>query len=360
VRATLDDGTTGFGEGVPRPYVTGETIASTFRVLSKFDAGAALGVVKTLDDLVQRVGALELPETLSDPRGMASNAARCALELAILDAATRALGSSVSEVVRHAGRGKSWLRPAPGTVRYSGAVTADSPDRERASAWKMRLYGFRQVKVKVGVTGQDDAGRLASLRKILGKSMDIRLDANEAWPAGELLEKVHPLLRFRPTALEQPVPHREVGRLSELMRTLTVRIILDESLCGFPDGVRALNFGYADIFNIRLSKCGGILPSLRLVDLAARGRLGVQLGCHPGETGILSAAGRHVATNLGGILYLEGSYDRHVLRENLIHGDITFGYGGRARPIHGPGLGVTVDPARLERLTVDHMEVSFD
>lgn len=37
VRATLSDGTTGFGEGVPRPYVTGETVESTFRDLAAGD-----------------------------------------------------------------------------------------------------------------------------------------------------------------------------------------------------------------------------------------------------------------------------------------------------------------------------------
>ena len=47
----------------------------------------------------------------------------------------------------------------------------------------MRIYGFRQVKVKVGVPGQDDPARLGRFRRIMGKSMDLRLDANEAWHA---------------------------------------------------------------------------------------------------------------------------------------------------------------------------------
>ena len=55
-----------------------------------------------------------------------------------------------------------------------------------------------------------------------------------------------------------------------------------------------------------------------------------ELGCHPGESGILSAAGRHWAVSVAEIRYLEGSYDRYLLRELLTHEDITFGYGGRA------------------------------
>ncbi len=105
--------------------------------------------------------------------------------------------------------------------------------------------------------------------------------------------------------------------------------MLDESLCGYPDAESAVKDKTADLLNVRLSKCGGIGPSLKIMELAHRHGLGVQLGCHPGETGILSAAGRHVASMMKGIRYLEGSYDRHILADNLIRENITFGYGGR-------------------------------
>ena len=81
---------------------------------------------------------------------------------------------------------------------------------------------------------------------------------------------------------------------------------------------------------------------------------------YPGESGLLSAAGRHLACQVRGIRYLEGSYDRHVLAHNLIAEDMTFRYGGWARPLRGPGLGVTVVPKALERMTVAHREVRYD
>jgi L-Ala-D/L-Glu epimerase len=114
------------------------------------------------------------------------------------------------------------------------------------------------------------------------------------------------------------------------------------------------------LFNVRLSKCGGLIPTLRIMGLAQRNGLGLQLGCHPGETGILSAAGRHVASNIRGIRYVEGSYDRHVLAANLIVEDITFRYGGWAPPLAGPGLGINVDPQALERMSVKHREIACD
>jgi L-Ala-D/L-Glu epimerase len=360
VRVTLGDGTVGHGEGVPRPYVTGETIESTFASLARLDLPRLLGEPADLPDLVRRLETFTLPESEDDPRGMAGNAARCALELALLDAYARRDGRSVGDAVRMVASARDLLRPEAGPVRYSGAITAETSWKEVNSALKMWLYGFAQVKVKVGVPGQDDPARLARLRLIMGRRMDIRIDANEAWAAGEVVDRMASLVAHHPSALEQPVPHAEVDALAELRPRLGVPVMLDESLCGYPDAVHAVEKGTADLLNVRLSKCGGIIPTLKIMELARRSGLGIQLGCHPGESGLLSAAGRHLACQVSGIRYLEGSYDRHVLARNLIAEDITFRYGGRAWPIEGPGLGVTVVPEALDRMTVAHREVRYD
>jgi muconate cycloisomerase len=88
-----------------------------------------------------------------------------------------------------------------------------------------------------------------------------------------------------------------------------------------------------------------------LAGLAAKAGLGYQLGCHPGETGILSAAGRHWACSVKDIAYVEGSYDRHLLEELPTNEDMTFGFGGLAPALRAPGLGVTMNYGVLKRLT---------
>ncbi len=128
--------------------------------------------------------------------------------------------------------------------------------------------------------------------------------------------------------------------------------MLDESLCGRIDAERAIEARACDLFNIRLSKCGGFIPSLRLVELARKHGLGCQLGCQVGETAILSAAGRHFASSVADLRYLEGSYDRYLVREALGTRDFTFQRGGKAPALTGPGLGVQIDPQALERVTI--------
>jgi muconate cycloisomerase len=360
VRVELADGQVGYGEGVPRAYVTGETIESTFDVLGRYDWAAKVGRPADFAELVRVLESLTLEEAEADPRGMAGNAARCALELAVLDAYGRAFGEPVGRAVELADVDGLRRFPSPRRVRYSAAITAESLRNELVSAVKFRLYGFRDVKAKVGVAGQDDARRLKWIRRILGPRVDLRIDANEAWSPGELFERVEPLRRYRISTLEQPVPHAEVGALATLRPELGMAVMLDESLCGYPDAVAAVSLGTADLFNVRLSKCGGILPSLRIMGLAQRSGLGLQLGCHPGETSILSAAGRHVASRVEDLRYLEGSYDRHILAFNLTRQDITFRCGGKAEPLSGPGLGVEVDPSALEAMTTERRVIDYD
>jgi L-Ala-D/L-Glu epimerase len=89
---------------------------------------------------------------------------------------------------------------------------------------------------------------------------------------------------------------------------------------------------------------------LRLAQFAVQHGLGYQLGCQIGETAILSAAGRHFASSVRDLRYVEGSYDRHLVREALGRSNLTFGWGGWAPALSGPGLGVAIDTQAFERI----------
>ncbi len=349
IRCVLEDGTEGFGEGVPRDYVTGETIDSALALLQ---SSALKDQLEPLADFAAAVALAEqirLNPVPGDARGCQGNAARCALELAMLDASGKHFGIPLGEVVPLVA---PELHQPQQTIRYSGIVTSAKGVKLRLVSLAQRLFGFRQVKVKVGIAGQDDVKRLRLCRGWFGRSVDLRVDANEAWSAADAVQRIRELEPFGITSVEQPVAHDQVGVLREVRKQVQTPLMLDESLCSRLDAERAIAEQTCDLFNLRLSKCGGFIPSLRLAQLARENGLGCQLGCQVGETAILSAAGRHFATRVGGLRYLEGSYDRHLVREALATHDVSFGWGGRAQALAGPGLGVTIDPAALERVTV--------
>jgi muconate cycloisomerase len=350
VRCRLDDGTVGFGEGVPREYVTGETIDQVMDLLKRSDLGAQLEPCRDFDHALEVAERLRLAPVPGDERGCQGNAARCAVELAFLDACGQRFGQPLSAVAR---RLAPELYQPRRRVRYSGAILSTPAGKKlRWTALRLWAYWFKQIKVKVGIAGQDDVARLRDIRGRFRWRTILRLDANEAWSPDETVARIRALEPFRIASIEQPVPHAEVNALAEVRRQVQVPLMLDESLCSRLDAERAIQHGTCDLFNLRLSKCGGFIPTLRLAQLARQHGLGYQLGCQVGETAILSAAGRHFAASVAGLVAVEGSFDRHLVQEALGTRDLTFGWGGWAPTLPGPGLGVEIDPAALKRVTV--------
>lgn len=344
VRCRLADGTTGWGEGVPRDYVTGETIDTALAHLKRSELAAQLEPCDSFGAAVAMCERLRLAPVPGDDRACGGNAARCAVELALLDAYGRRFGESLSHVTKLIAPDLYDPRPR---VQYSGVILSARGWKARVAAVGQRIYGFNAIKVKVGIAGQDDGRRLRVIRRCTGPGIDLRIDANEAWPAGEVADRLAELAPARVSSVEQPVRHEDVACLAAVRKRSPVPVLLDESLCSMADAAAAHDNGWCDGFNLRLSKCGGFIPTLRLAQYAATHGLKYQLGCQVGETGVLSAAGRHFATSVAGILHREGSFDRRLLADWLTAEDVTFGRGGFAPWLTTPGLSVTPDPTRV-------------
>ena len=103
---------------------------------------------------------------------------------------------------------------------------------------------------------------------------------------------------------------------------------------------------------------GGLLNAARIHRTAREAGLECQLGAQVGESGILSAAGRHYATRSDHVRWCEGSYDSILLETSVTEPDITVGPGGAASAITGPGLGVSPTADRLEACTLEKIAVN--
>lgn len=359
VRSEWDDGIVGWGEGLPRHYVTGETIDDAWELLPSVELDESFGGRN-----------LDLAETLHScaalPMGMGSrfdrtcfgNSLRCALELSLLDGACRAAGLPLGRIVDRLPECEA-IREPRDRVRYSGVITSMSLLRGAFQAWGFRAMGLRSCKIKVG-SDPADVSFVRHLRRILGRSMSLRIDANESWSIADLRERLEAFVPLNVEAVEQPLPHARLSDLKGTRGTWPIPVMLDESLCSLADAQAAIADRTCDLFNIRLSKCGGFLPALAIANAAHEAGIGCQLGCQVGETGILSAAGRHFATAIGGLRWVEGSFDSFLVKERLTRGNLTFGPGGWASAIRRPGLGVDVDEAALRRVTVRTLRRSLE
>ncbi len=360
VRCKLQDGTIGWGEGLPREYVTGESIDAAMDLLKEKNWKKVFeGKIENLPEIISRTEKIDLSSDKPEHRDCFGHSARCALEISILDAITRGFQRPLSSLFEYVDGFQS-IQDKIDKVQYSAVITPCGTIREIYRAFKYRYYKFRHCKVKVGVPGVNDVHSLSRIRRVLGHKCDIRVDANESWNSENFIRNYQAIEKFGITSIEQPVPHESVNCLTELKKEISTPIMLDESLCTISDARHSIENQTCDLFNIRLSKCGGMIPSLKLAVLADQNNLGYQLGCQVGETGILSAAGRHFACAVKNIRYREGSYDRFLVSERLTEEDLTFGYRGIAPALKGDGLAVTIDEQSLSRVIKSQISWDFN
>ena len=182
------------------------------------------------------------------------------------------------------------------------------------------LFGMRHFKLKVGFP--DDDQRLKAVWRIIGRRVlkgkaTLRLDANSAWSRFEAIEKLTAWKNYQFAGVEQPLVKGSEEELISLREQTGVKIFHDESLVTMEDAERLDELGVADGFNIRVSKCGGLMPALRLANFARMRRIEIQLGCMVGETSILSAIGVHFLKNVPGVDYCEGSFGNLLLADDV-------------------------------------------
>jgi L-Ala-D/L-Glu epimerase len=346
VRVRDEIGIEGFGEGAPRPYVTGETVESMLdHLASELWARVADRELPPADDL--DAVAAWLPEThVAD--ALAPHASRAALELAVLDCVLRRADRPLAALM--------W--PRRHSVRYSGVITAGPVERAVRHARQMRSIGLRHVKVKVGF--DDDVARVAAVREALGPAVSLRLDANGAWTFARAAEVLTAVAHLGIAAVEQPLPRGPVEAFARLRQVTPVPIMVDESLVTRADAEELIAAGAADFFNVRVSKCGGLARSRALAYAALTAGLGIQVGSQVGETAILAAAGRHLAAALSAVAFVEGSFGTLLLAEDVSVESVRFGHRGEAPILSGSGLGIRVVEERLRRRAVAVRELTTE
>ncbi|MBD89589.1 MAG: enolase [Deltaproteobacteria bacterium] len=345
VRVQLEDGTYGYGEGLPRPYVTGETVETLVTHVSEQLWPALVDQKIFGDELLANLSEL-IPTSTDDGPVRAHNSARCAVEVAVVDAVLRSRAMGLHDL----------LPPTADSLTYSGVITAGDLESVARRARQLMRVGLSHIKVKVGL--EDTVERIAAIRKELGPDSVLRIDANAAWTVDQAAEVLQALEPYNVASCEEPLAPQSWSDLAELRQRVSTPLIADESLVTASDAQQLVAHEAIDLFNIRLSKCGGIGPCLELAAYAREHGLGYQVGAHVGETALLSAVGRHFAAHLGDARFVEGSYGTLLLTEDLSRTSLRFGHQGKGTLLKGPGLGVDILEERLEGYAVGRLEFS--
>jgi L-Ala-D/L-Glu epimerase / N-acetyl-D-glutamate racemase len=328
VEARSADGRVGYGEACPRPYVTGESLESARAFFDRHEAGLRADVAK-LDALRSWVG-VHAGEIDANP------AAWCALELAVLDLFGKQRGETLEGLLS--------VAPLAGPFRYSAVLGDAGSRRFGLIAGQYKRQGFTDFKVKLSGDLERDRAKMMVVREG-GATLRVRVDANNLWEsAGEATA----FLRALDTplfAVEEPIPPNQYDELAHISDALGCKMVLDESFLRLPqlDALRSSPPRW--LLNVRVSKMGGLLRSLEVVEAAAAAGIGVVVGAQVGETSVLTRASLTIAQAAGPALVAqEGAFGTLLLERDLCDPPLMFGRGGvldvaRYPFLREPGIG---------------------
>jgi L-alanine-DL-glutamate epimerase-like enolase superfamily enzyme len=255
VRVTDSEGATGWGEGRPLPQWSYETLESVTTTLRRYLGPAVLGLpVSDRWGLHRRMHA-------AVGRGPSTGQpiAKAALDMAVHDLAARAAGLPL----------RCFLGGAPdrSTVALSYTVTAHDAAAadEVASA---RAAGFRHFNFKAAVTPATDAATARAVRDAGGGGAFVWADANQGYTLDAARRMAPVFAEIGVDVLEQPVPADRPNLMRQLRASCSLPLAVDEASVSPADFFQHAAAGLVDYLVVKLTRSGGIWPTLQQIAVA--------------------------------------------------------------------------------------------
>src|SRR5439155_19625834 len=327
VEVETDDGLVGLGEAVgwPTPEVAERVLDAAAPVALGHDAFR-------IEELMRRLYA---------ERGWHyfRNTAGCALaglEMALWDVVAKASSLPLHVLFGGAVRER---------VPYYWYVAAGPPEQMAASAREGVERGFSSVYLKVGFADGGSLETVRAIREAIGPDAALRVDANEAWSAGEAVAAIRELEPLGLEFVEQPVNMYDLAALEEVQERVSVPIAANQSSWDEFATLEILVRGLASVVVTDPHQLGGLQRFKKVAAMAEIADTPVVKHSF-GDLGVSTIACAHVlATCPNAGLAHQTHYQ--LLGEDVIQGGPpAFENGGLALP-DAPGIGVELDRDRV-------------
>lgn len=289
----LENGIEGYGEAAPLEPVNGEnqaTVLATLHSCREFLIGKEVAAYRQLAQHLKSVF-------------WAQVTARCAVEMALLDAFTKALNIPLYQ----------FFGGAENTIETDYTVDIMPAAQAKNNAADLSRRGYRVIKTKVGKKITDDIDRIMAIAEG-APDCGILIDANQGYSSTNALYFLEELERkgIRPVLFEQPVNKNDLEGMRFVKEHTSVPVAADESVFSAADALRVVRAGCADFINIKLMK-SGLLEAIDIATIARNANIGLMIGCML-ETKLGLGCSVHFAAGLGGFSFVD--LDPHLDEAN--------------------------------------------
>jgi muconate cycloisomerase len=333
VRIEAESGLTGWGEASSAPVMTGDLLTGMVAAVNERLAPRLLG-----EDAMRRAALVRGFERVL----IGNTGAKCAVEMALADLVGQHLGVSVADMFGGPVREDLVPMYLLGNPRIEDDIA--EAKREHAAGWRF-------FKLKVGIKPPlEEAAAAIEVRRCLGDEVLLCADANTGMTFANARLFAERARDANLLFLEQPLGGDDFEGMAALARACPIPLNGDESIGSVSDLLHLHRMGAIQGANIKTIKMGGMGPAVQAMSVCAALGLCINLAGKVAESSIAAAAIAQlgcVAPNLDWGL----NVTQHYLAEDVCDNPLLIEGGALRRP-PGPGLGVTVNTAKVERFRV--------
>lgn len=214
-----------------------------------------------------------------------SPTAKAAIDIACFDIMGKASGQPVYNLLG----GKYYP-----SLTFAQVIGIQSPEKMAEEAKRLVEQGYTCLKFKVGTDVVTDIKRIRAVSDVVGRKIQMRIDVNQGWKkcttAMNVIKQIDDL---QIDWIEQPIAADDLIGLADVRKNTSIPIMVDEGL-HYKELRDVVVYKAADYANIKLMKCGGIYPALKLIHQAEIAGIECIIGSMI-ESSVGTAAGGHLA-----------------------------------------------------------------
>ena len=230
-------------------------------------------------------------------------------------------------------------------IGYAGYLFIDEPEINAKRALEYKDQGYKEIKLKVGRSLNQDADTLAAVRDAVGSEIKIRIDANMNWSVPTAIKWIKTLRKYGIQYVEQPVPDYDLDGMAAVRRAVDVPIASDESCSSVERVLEMVKRDSCDVFVVYVSEAGGLTRARTIASIADACGKWCVMGTWA-ETGVATTAGAHVIASTTNFAFCNDSH--YMLQSDdiitkplkIVNGAVTLS--------ETPGLGVELDTQKLK------------
>jgi L-Ala-D/L-Glu epimerase len=322
VKIVTRSGFTGFGECSPFRSINGESL-ETAQVVGRY-----------LSDTLMGQDPLDIEACISrmDSCIYGNSSIKSAFDIALHDIAAQSVKMPLFAFL---GGKQSRKLVTDYTVSFG------NPQMMVDEAIGIMNLGYQAIKIKVGGALREDIHRVREIRKAIRTEIPLRLDANQGWSPDTAIGVLSELDGMNIEFCEEPIPRWDFMNLAKVREKSPIPIMADESCSDHHDLERLISIGACDYVNIKLGKSGGLFNALKMIKIAEKSGIKLQIGGFV-ESRLGFTASAHLALSSDCVSWCD--FDTPLmLEEDPVVGGIRYGSGGSVEIPGGMGLGAGID-----------------